>query len=134
MTRIPHWLMEQPDVKRALDEATEVIDEWTLDGTREEGEQQKAEMLVGWQGWSLLEAITGAILRARGFDTDEFEELSEHDVIDGYELPVTQLLDRSGMDISPCRGCGLPVVCIPDGLSSMCELCAAQDHEARDAT
>lgn len=33
-------------------------------------------------------------------------------------------IERSGMDVSPCRTCGEAVVCVPDGMSSMCEKCA----------
>lgn len=32
-------------------------------------------------------------------------------------------LSLSAFDVSPCGACGLPVVCIPDGLP-MCEPCA----------
>lgn len=35
-------------------------------------------------------------------------------------------IDRGGWDISPCRLCGLPVVCLPDGLPS-CEDCAKEE-------
>lgn len=32
-------------------------------------------------------------------------------------------IERSGFDVSPCRNCGEPVICIPDGLA-MCKDCA----------
>lgn len=38
--------------------------------------------------------------------------------VDALESSIT----RSGFDIAPCKGCGLPVVCIPDGLP-FCEEC-----------
>ena len=44
----------------------------------------------------------------------------------GEAIGVTLLLaaiERSGFDVSPCRNCGEPVVCIPDGLA-MCKDCA----------
>ena len=31
--------------------------------------------------------------------------------------------DRSGLDVSPCKVCGEPVICIPDGMPC-CESCA----------
>lgn len=37
-------------------------------------------------------------------------------------------IDRGGWDISPCMTCGLPVVCLPDGLPS-CEACARKEVE-----
>lgn len=33
-------------------------------------------------------------------------------------------IDNAGMDVSPCRECGDPVVCVPDGLGTYCEKCA----------
>lgn len=50
-------------------------------------------------------------------------------VVDGYlkhlgaYLALTAAIERSGFDVSPCRNCGEPVVCIPDGLA-MCRECA----------
>jgi hypothetical protein len=41
---------------------------------------------------------------------------------------LTELLDRSGMDISPCRKCGFPVISIPDGLA-LCKDCAEKAGE-----
>jgi hypothetical protein len=38
-------------------------------------------------------------------------------------------LRRSGLDISPCMACGLPVVCLPDGLT-MCEDCARKENQS----
>lgn len=36
---------------------------------------------------------------------------------------LTDALDESGLDLSPCRMCGMPVACVPDGLP-MCKKCA----------
>ena len=36
-------------------------------------------------------------------------------------------LDRSAFDMSPCRVCGEPVVCLPDGLA-LCEPCATRER------
>jgi hypothetical protein len=35
-------------------------------------------------------------------------------------------IDRAGWDISPCRGCGELIVCLPDGLP-MCTECATKE-------
>jgi hypothetical protein len=40
-----------------------------------------------------------------------------------HQTRLTELLDRSGMDISPCRLCGKPVICLADGLP-LCKNCA----------
>jgi len=38
--------------------------------------------------------------------------------------PLTpELLERSGMDVSPCRVCGDPVITIPDGMPAVCTSC-----------
>jgi hypothetical protein len=37
-------------------------------------------------------------------------------------------IDRSGLDISPCKGCSCAVVCIPDGLP-FCEACATKESQ-----
>ena len=36
---------------------------------------------------------------------------------------LLKALQAGGMDIAPCKSCGQPVVCIPDGLAC-CEPCA----------
>lgn len=40
-----------------------------------------------------------------------------------YSKGLDKLLRRSGFDLSPCRHCGITVVCIPDGLAC-CKPCA----------
>ena len=42
---------------------------------------------------------------------------------------LSELLDRSGMDISPCRKCGIAVISIPDGLA-LCKRCAEKAGES----
>jgi hypothetical protein len=37
---------------------------------------------------------------------------------------LSAAFNRSGLDISPCKGCGLDVICIPDGLP-FCEKCGS---------
>jgi hypothetical protein len=49
-----------------------------------------------------------------------------------YEAEMDSALARSGYDISPCRDCGAPVVCLPDGLSAMCETCVQEHPQAKD--
>jgi hypothetical protein len=48
--------------------------------------------------------------------------------VDSYMDRLDALLDRSGMDVSPCRKCGVPVVCISDGLA-LCKRCAEKVGE-----
>jgi hypothetical protein len=36
---------------------------------------------------------------------------------------LLKALQAGGMDIAPCKSCGQPVVCIPDGLAC-CKPCA----------
>lgn len=40
-----------------------------------------------------------------------------------FESILIETLTRSGMDLSPCKSCGQPVVCVPDGLAC-CKPCA----------
>jgi hypothetical protein len=39
---------------------------------------------------------------------------------------LLKALQAGGMDIAPCKSCGQPVVCIPDGLA-LCRACAEKD-------
>jgi hypothetical protein len=39
---------------------------------------------------------------------------------------LVQAINDSGMDLAPCRLCGKPIVCIPDGLA-ICRACAEKD-------
>jgi hypothetical protein len=55
---------------------------------------------------------------------------AKHPDVMGTELRAA--IDRSGLDISLCRICGKVVICIPDGLSNICEPCAAREN--RDPT
>ena len=41
----------------------------------------------------------------------------------GQLVGLNDALKRSGYDVSPCRECGEPVVCLPDGLSGVCDPC-----------
>lgn len=37
-------------------------------------------------------------------------------------------ISRGGSDISPCRVCGEPVVCLPEGLC-LCDACSAKEED-----
>lgn len=41
--------------------------------------------------------------------------------VKGWSLRAA--FDRSEFDASPCAGCGLPVICLPDGLAPICNDC-----------
>ena len=45
-----------------------------------------------------------------------------------HQRRLDELLNRSGMDISPCRKCGIAVISIPDGLA-LCKDCAEKAGE-----
>lgn len=45
-----------------------------------------------------------------------------------WQKRLDTLLTRSGMDISPCRKCGVPVISISDGLA-LCKNCAEKAGE-----
>jgi hypothetical protein len=47
---------------------------------------------------------------------------------DGTEHLVAEALERSPFDMSDCMVCGLPVICIPDGLP-MCNECAEKEAD-----
>ena len=68
----------------------------------------------------------------------EFTFAAHHDNCDdgSYSCPnceehrlaaIVAVIDRSGMDISPCMECGEPVVCIPDGMP-LCATCGAKEQ------
>jgi hypothetical protein len=46
-----------------------------------------------------------------------------------FQGRLSDLLNRSGMDISPCRTCGIAVISIPDGLA-LCKDCAEKAGES----
>jgi hypothetical protein len=39
-----------------------------------------------------------------------------------------EALERSCMDMSLCRRCGKPVICLPDGLSNICDPCSEMEN------
>jgi len=41
---------------------------------------------------------------------------------------LLKALQAGGMDIAPCKSCGQPVVCVPDGLAC-CKRCAEKAGE-----
>lgn len=45
-----------------------------------------------------------------------------------HQSRLSDLVNRSGMDISPCHKCGVPVISIPDGLA-LCKDCAEKAGE-----
>lgn len=67
--------------------------------------------------------ITDSVVRGLFSIRDDLPP-REHEVINSAVL-MLQAIDRGGWDISPCGGCGDPVVCLPDGLP-MCESCAGK--------
>ena len=49
------------------------------------------------------------------------EHVEQHgDLYSPHKL--TEMVNRSGLDVSPCRLCGKPVICLPDGLAC-CKAC-----------
>jgi hypothetical protein len=50
------------------------------------------------------------------------------ELVGNYQDRLDALLDKSGMDISPCRKCGIAVISIPDGLA-LCKQCAEKAVE-----
>lgn len=53
------------------------------------------------------------------------EEIAEFQ--DKTESILYDAIERSGLDISECRICNSLVVCIPDGMSNICEACAKKE-------
>ena len=52
--------------------------------------------------------------------SDQNEKLNDSEFLAKW---FVDLLDRSGLDVAPCRLCESTVICIPDGLAS-CKACA----------
>ena len=66
-----------------------------------------------------------AIARARRLST---ETGYKHRAVAFYEGDIEAALAQSPYDISPCGGCGLPVVCLPEGLAPLCVKCAKEQN------
>ncbi len=49
------------------------------------------------------------------------------DEIDRLRI-IEQAFVESEYDISPCRECGKPVMCIPEGLSVLCAACQTKER------
>lgn len=85
-----------------------------------------------------LERVVRLVLDARGLTREEEERLFRltcdiRNFLAAREAagrPADAILAdavrRSGFDIAPCGDCGLPVVCVPDGLP-ICEQCASRE-------
>lgn len=69
-------------------------------------------------------AINQLAVAALTAERDKWEAkyLLERSLRIGYE----DALERSAFDVSPCGRCGLPVICIPDGLP-FCSECAKEE-------
>ena len=69
--------------------------------------------------------VTLAIFHRRGtFQPTSTDEANAQLVL--RALDIVEAWDRSEFDISTCRFCSLPVVCIPDGLA-ICAKCAEKE-------
>lgn len=67
------------------------------------------------RGKTILQAVDIGPARIAGFDPDVSELCAA----------LEAALENAGLDVSPCRECGEPVACIPDGLP-FCIRCAAR--------
>ena len=52
--------------------------------------------------------------------SDQNEKLNDSEFTAKW---LVDLLDRSGLDVAPCRLCENTVICVPDGLA-LCKACA----------
>jgi hypothetical protein len=53
---------------------------------------------------------------------------SERNAMAAKLFDMDQALERSCMDMSLCRHCGKPVICLPDGLSNVCDPCSEMEN------
>jgi len=79
------------------------------------------EMPIGDQGMSQAfpgrDELEDVQKRVGSRTVAAFEVLTEH------HRALTGAIERSGLDICPCKICGSSTVCIPDGLT-VCKPCA----------
>lgn len=61
------------------------------------------------------------------FEAEERTNLYIEQLCDGKRV-LLEAIDAGGMELYQCKGCGRPVVAIPDGLP-MCEKCAVEAAE-----
>ena len=54
--------------------------------------------------------------------------INECERLDARMAELEATMDRGGIDISPCGGCGLPTACLPEGFAPLCEACAAKEE------
>jgi len=73
------------------------------------------EMPFGDKGWKQAfpdrDELEQVQKRVGSRTVAAFEVLTEH------HRALTGAIERSGVDICPCKVCGSPTVCIPDGLA-----------------
>ncbi|REK40910.1 MAG: hypothetical protein DWQ20_00855 [Actinobacteria bacterium] len=84
---IPHYVLDEPPIKDAIDRAVRAFDEWIPYGDAGDQKRLKDQVGMGWSGWSLLEAIALQILEAQGYDTESLEWIDERDIAHGWTLP-----------------------------------------------
>ena len=88
----------------------------------------------------LVDALNHIAERLDGFnrsikrDAEEIKKLNSiidelRDEKENMQTGFHQMVERGGLDISPCMNCGESVVCIPEGLA-LCKTCAAKGGEA----
>ena len=76
-------------------------------------------------------AVIDAELDDRQAEIDKLNDIIDElrDEKANMQAGFYEMIERGGLDISPCIDCGEMVVCIPDGMP-MCEACAAKGGEA----
>jgi hypothetical protein len=57
------------------------------------------------------------------------EKVQEPTLREEESFDIDACLKRSGYDISPCRDCGQPTICLPDGMGAWCEECHRKSEE-----
>ena len=67
-----------------------------------------------------------AIQRMNQADRMELFDVENQDLPNPF-VELMEAIERSGFDVSPCRGCGEPIVCLPDGLPFCCS-CVVDDQ------
>lgn len=65
---------------------------------------------------------------------EDIHGLCRHEIhrLENLNGLILEGVKRSGQIFGPCRICGLPVVCIPDGLP-VCEPCAVKEIQESEA-
>lgn len=97
----------------------------SLDFTGEVSGDERSVMMVAYDKSIRVGHIDVIVVEKSAYENDV--KAGKDAIVSASALEAA--LDRSPYDISPCGKCGMPVVCIPEGLAPWCEKCAKEEED-----